>query len=247
MTTPIPEDHTVGEMKEETVFTLDPSQAVPEFVEAIPGQDPFAKIALKRKRAKIAKIVLSLIGIVLFTLLMLQYTKSPNSEPQKAKSNATVTTTNTEQIASLPLTSLYLNAPKVMPGVVTTSVLDDTITTSTNHSLTITRLPLEPASTACQVTQPTDFCIAARGNVAGTQIEIYYLKDAVHSRLFENPTDFNPITTPKGKSATLTIQIGEKKYPALIMAHEDSSGWMIISKNPDPMILAPILAITTLK
>lgn len=131
-----------------------------------------------------------------------------------------------------PLLELAVGAPEATPGAVTASVEGSTVVTTDNVALAVKNNTLSPIQIECSTTLTTDFCLAARGADSvdpAKTLDIYYLKDAAHSRIFENPTNFQQ-TTVAGSLAAASMEINlvaGKPTPVIVVVAPNSSGFMI--------------------
>lgn len=135
---------------------------------------------------------------------------------------------------SRPLLDAFPNAPEVTAGGVTTMVNENSIITSTSKYLSIKNVEIVGAQIECVVTQPTDFCLSARTlDTAKQEMDIYFLKDAAHSRMFENPSNFRTVDVPGATTAGVMeiALIGGKPTPIIVVVNSDSSGFMIALPN----------------
>lgn len=131
-----------------------------------------------------------------------------------------------------PLQELSAGAPTVSASKVTASVVGSTIVTTDNVSLSVKGVPLTGVQVACDTTLETDFCLVARGATpadATKMLDIYFFKDAAHSRIFENPSNFNKIEV-SGSLAAASMEInliGGKPTQVIVVVAANSSGFMI--------------------
>lgn len=131
-----------------------------------------------------------------------------------------------------PLLTLAAGAPSVEPGEVTASVVGSTVVTSDNISLTVRNSELSEVQIGCSTTLTTDFCLAARGADAkdpAKSVDVYFFKDAAHSRIFENPANFQE-TSVTGSLAAAAMEINlvsGKPTPVIVVVAPNSSGFMV--------------------
>jgi hypothetical protein len=206
-------------------------------------KDPtdFTDVALAAKRKRIAKvfgfsflIVAVIVGGGYFGLKT--FMGSQDSQ-QQAADQAVVQEENAASPTALtkpktPLRDLAKNAPAVEASKVTASVVGATVVTSDNISLTVANSKLTAVQIECSTTLPTDFCLAARGadSVDATKtLDVYFFKDAAHSRIFENPENFKPSSVSGALvSATMEINlVSGKPTPVIVVVAPNSSGFMI--------------------
>lgn len=186
----------------------------------------------ERKKLIRASLVVA-IAVVAFAIVVYfavsKYSDNSKPAPTPAATKATPTKGNTPKMVDKPLE--YSKAPKVQPGEVKVSVNGKTLSTSSGKSLKFTNV--EMVSTQCSTVQVTDFCLAAQSKDTKLGYDVYFVKDAVHSRLFEKPLNFEKVDV-KGSpsSGILTIQFSaDKQNPVLVTTNKDSSGWMIVVAN----------------
>jgi hypothetical protein len=91
---------------------------------------------------------------------------------------------------------------------------------------------LTEVKNGCTVTLATDFCLAARGADSvdpKKTVDVYYFKDAAHSRIFENPSNFKKVdVTGSLASAIMEIKlVSGKPTPVIAIVGHNSSGFMI--------------------
>lgn len=206
-------------------------------------KDPtdFTDVALVAKRNRIAKVV----GIALLVAAVIvgggyfglkAFVGSQESQ-QKAADQAITQEESPSSPTALskpkaPLRDLTKSAPAVEASKVTASVVGSTVVTSENVSLTVVNSKLTPVQVECSATLATDFCLAARGidsTDATKNLDIYFFKDAAHSRIFENPANFKPGSV-SGSLAAASMEINlvaGKPTAVVVVVAPNSSGFMI--------------------
>lgn len=206
-------------------------------------KDPtdFTDVALVAKRNRIAKVI----GIALLVAAVIvggsyfglrAFVGSQESQ-QKAADQAVTQEESPASPTSLtkpkaPLRDLTKSATSVEAGKVTASVVGSTIVTSDNVSLTVANNKLTAVQVECSATLVTDFCLAARGvdsTDAAKSLDVYFFKDAAHSRIFENPANFKPGAVP-GSLAAASMEINlvsGKPTAVVVVVAPNSSGFMI--------------------
>lgn len=206
-------------------------------------KDPtdFTDVALVAKRNRIAKVI----GIALLVAAVIvgggyfglkAFVGSQESQ-QKAADQAVAQEESPSSPTALtkpktPLRDLTKSATPVEAGKVTASVVGSTVVTSDNVSLTVVNTKLTAVQVECSATLATDFCLAARGvdsADATKNLDIYFFKDAAHSRIFENPANFKPASIP-GSLAAASMEINlvaGKPTAVVVVVAPNSSGFMI--------------------
>jgi hypothetical protein len=229
-----------GDSVEQEPFFFDPDA---EDISENFMKDPtdFTDVALVAKRKRIAKVVGSAILIVAVLVgggyFGLKTFMGSQDSQQKAadqivapKEDPALPTTAVKP--KTPLKDLVKGAPQVEAGKVTASVVGATIVTSDNVSLTVANSKLTGAQIECSATLITDFCLAARGSDAtdpNKNLDIYFFKDAAHSRIFENAENFKKVDVP-GSLAAASMEINlvsGKPTPVIVVVAPNSSGFMV--------------------
>lgn len=202
-----------------------------------------------RKRTRNLAIALGVFtaAILVIGLIIVNFTNNENDvpTPQPTPTKTTTSAPNKTNPATVinPLLDGFKAAPKVTAGEVIAEVKDNTITAGKNTLTFAAADKISPPSAPCKVTQPTDFCLAAQGKNDKAPFDIYYLKDAAHSRLFENPATFKKLTVANTPiTGILPLQMGEDKLPTAVLVNEDSSGWMVVTQGADPAALETFVA-----
>lgn len=218
-------------------------------------KDPFKKMR-RRKAMKILGLVIlffAVLGLVFFVALKyftesedtsttdpIQPAQTAPANPTQEDANSTEPPTETEPLepgeGTSPLEELYPDAPEVKAGEVTIALEDSKLVTSEGEEFWIEGAKLELPRFRCEVhMNPTDFCYAARGEVEGIGVDIYYLKDAVHSKLFYEPEYWTELTVENSDGAgLLPVELGDdNQFPTVVVLNENSSGWMAIFQDQD--------------
>jgi hypothetical protein len=238
-------------------------------------QDPqdFTDVTAVAKKRKLIKI-LSITGASLIVLVVGGYLgataffndtslTSETTKNEEVKVNPDGSIQKNER--NRPLLDAFPNAPKVGAGTTTVEVKKDTIVSSTGYSLTIKNQKLIQSETDCEANAPTDFCFAARTEIqvdeTATQSEtteetaetssninelnVYFFKDAAHSRIFENPEDFKKIEVPGASTAgIMTVDLAGDTSPTIVVVNNNSSGFMITLMGDSTLAEAEKLAAT---
>lgn len=196
-------------------------------------------VAEERRKKRIKTIALSALAIIFVAALVYgtYYLMTKDNKPDAAPKSTPTQTVSSEQASQVaaknPLGKLYPNTAKVEEGQVTVSVNKDGIAASSDgNTLKAKEGKLQSASDPCTLSQGDEFCLVASGNNKKQSYDVYYLRDAANSRLFENPKNFQKTTlSGAAAAATLKMSIGDKEFPALATLNRNSSGWMVIFKN----------------
>lgn len=244
------ETHEAYDPPEESIFkeaALDPQD------ESF-RQDPsdFSDLMARDTTMKRVKFLLSIVFVVavvgFFAWLGLQAFQP--EVPQEAPSPQATATTSTptpltpqkEAEENNPLLQAYPDAPTVIASTLTVALEGETATASNGASLTFTGSALTPASTACKVVDPTDFCLAGRLTHGDLKASLFFLKDAAHSRMFENPPTHEMVEVAGAQvAALLPLDLGAEDRPSLVVVHPDASGWIIMLEEGTPEALAALV------
>lgn len=197
----------------------------------------------ERQQKRIFKIVsvLIVLALILAGSFMLYTTVFSNNnevgETYFDKGQSLELQQSEDYIANInaPFYEMYPNAPIVEAGQILTQVDGKTITAGANV-LTFTNSEISSIINSCEVIQPTDFCLAGIAKFNNSDVNIYFMKDAVRSRLFENPALFEKFEVNGSPAAALVeIVMGTEKGNVLVVANKDSSGFMLALPNDMPM------------
>lgn len=135
-----------------------------------------------------------------------------------------------------PVTALYPEAPKVTKGEVAISIVDNTVETSNGEKFSLEGSELSAPTYSCRVEmEPTDFCLAASGEVGETVFNVYYLKDAAHSKLFQDPSYWMELEVAGSSGAGLLPLVtgSDSEFPTIVALNSNSSGWMAVFQEAD--------------
>lgn len=240
-----PEVEATPTLPEESAFYIEDDERINPAGDFLKDPTDFSDAVAKekvRKRNKKLAIALGVFTaiVVVLGLIVASFLNNKNDvplpPPTAPSPTASSNTVPTDPgVVVNPLLAEYKTAPKVNPGEVEAVVKENVITAGSNTISLGSAGKITGPSTSCKVTQPTDFCLAARGTSTSLNYDIYYLKDAAHSRLFENPASFKKISVQKSPvSAILPLQMGDKKLPTIVIVNDNSSGWMIVSQGSNP-------------
>lgn len=185
------------------------------------------------KKKSITNAVLGVLLLIVSVVGIVKFTSSDSAPPPAPSPSITPTQTATTNAAKpkLPLLDMYPSAPEVSEGTVKTAVKNDTIAVEPGGVLTLKGSKIINPVDPCSSTEITDFCLVGR-IVTDTPADIFFLKDAARSRLFENPKGFAPVKVPGSPAAaTLKLNLGENDASAFVVLNKNSSGWMIVPKG----------------
>lgn len=205
----------------------------------------YSDIVLKDKNKKRTMILVTIFfliiiigGAIFFILSLINSTEDnnsyvvPQSEVEYQQSNDYIENINK------PLEKLYPTAPTVEHRVIDVNVENGKIIAGENK-LTIKNVPIEKTEVGCEVTEPTDFCLAGLAKFDKQDINIYFMNDLINSRLFENPEQFKELSVEGSPAAAaIVIEMGGEKGVVLAVANTNSSGYMIAV--PDSMSMDQI-------
>ena len=198
---------------------------------------------------------LALAALIVWGFMVYQHTFSNDAVPAPSPTNSATASAHTS-IKSVA--ELYPHAPAVREGSEIAQVKghgSDARIIAGGWQLSIVGATISAAQEQCEVVRTTDFCLAATASLPqasqGTsaspqpspsssssessqpQVSIYRLKDAVHSRLFDNPTSVDKVTVKGSQAAAIvTLPSGKSTIRAIVIITKDSSGFMIMV-SPD--------------
>lgn len=131
-----------------------------------------------------------------------------------------------------PISELTMVLPPVTAAEIIVTTTAENIVAPNSKTLNIDKeiVKVQAPSQGCVVINPNDFCFAGNGTLVTDKIplEFYYLKDAAHSRMFDNATNFEEVTI-KGAAVAGTMNSGSdaNSLKLLTIINDDSSGFMI--------------------
>lgn len=135
-----------------------------------------------------------------------------------------------------PVQDLYPDAPTVRAGEVAITLNENTVETSDGDKFALEGSELELPTYICKVNmETTDFCLAAKGTVGETVFNVYYLKDAVNSKLFQDPNYWVELEVAGSSGAgLLPLPMGaDSEFPTIVALNSNSSGWMAVFQEAD--------------
>lgn len=150
-------------------------------------------------------------------------------EPSTNTPNTSETTAPAPETPTLPLLSLIETPKDTSKAQVKVEIGQNSISTTAGTTANFGNSTTTPPDTNCLVRAASDFCYAAELKTDKTTAHIYFMKDAAHSRIFENPKNFQK-TSVNGATAaaTMNVSVGsENNKPVLAIVFEDMSGLMI--------------------
>lgn len=221
--------------------------------------DPAKEEVRKQKTRKLLGIlgglviVAILVVIVIWAVNKANETKQNNMTPPSPSASATMDESTSP--AELEMTAMqreYPNAPKVESGQTTMKVEGNIITASNGNSIALPEtFTMGKTNNNCDMKMNTDFCLIANGTYGENEqpnIDIYYFKDLVHTKLFEEPEKFE-LFEKEGSpvSAHTTLKVGDSTIPATTIALEDSSGWVITQSDTKDTVSTDLINGITLK
>ena len=216
------------------------------------GEEKTVKEKPKKNFRWILYLVYILLGAAFIVCGMilareLEGIKNPEPSPQPSVTQTAPQPKPSETPSGTAMQNLYPDAPAVRSGEVQISIQNNSISTSygTQISFNDAVKILDPKN-KCTVSQPTDFCIVTEIESQKKLQQVFFFKDAVHAKIFENPEHFEQLDFPNAKAALTTVMIGDKQVPAIVIVHKDSSGWVITQEDGTP-IAKELLKMITLK
>lgn len=189
----------------------------------------------KKRRARIAVIAASIVVVLALSIIVFKIFTTDDSSGNTAATpspSANSTDTAAPRNDKNPIVSLYPQAPVVVAKQVSVGIANGTIKATDGTSLILKGAKLTPPAQQCRITDPTEFCLVATGSGSGVGFDLYYLKDAAHSRLFENPASFTKVSVANSPAAgVVPINTGKENAQAGVIVNPNSSGWMIVAES----------------
>lgn len=149
---------------------------------------------------------------------------APVKEPEEYTPDYTEATLPTQQL---------IESPSEVPNSITAFVEGESIQTSEGTTITFNNAGITATVNECVVERASDYCHVAEINSSGTEYYVYFLKDAVNSRFFENAQDFE-VTDVEGIPAAATMVITSmngSETPVLLLVEQSGSGMMVFSTD----------------
>lgn len=198
------------------------------------------------KKSKVNIILFIIIVVVAFVVIGLVFGIGINGKSKAKNSPSPVESSPNSQYQAMegPLEKVFTNAP--VPNVSTTTVSmspdGKNFTTSDGAILTV---PVDgdqsglrsftSANPPCSVSTESDFCLAATTvDGSGKEMNMFFFKDIVHSRFFDNATN-DKIMTDGTIRGSMTISLNGKVTPVYVYAFDNSSGIMLTAVDGSPI------------
>lgn len=193
------------------------------------------------KRIKfIGGIVIGAIIVTALAFVFFKFSLPDESTPTPTEPESNTTQSGEQQSGTAqtekPLLETVQNPPEIgaSSSKVSSTVIDNGFETNEKQGFTVTDAKTTAAQETCEVQGSTDFCYAGEMALKDNTYNVYLLRDALHSRFFENPENFKAYTD-KGTSltvATMKINLdGSTPTDILVIVNKDGSGFMITSTN----------------
>lgn len=222
----------------------DPDDMFEEMYESSNTSDmrDFAGEKKKREQRKFMITIVSLVSLFLIATIGVSYYffnehKQNENKAQEVVASESIKTAEVtlkpSQSAPAPKTesamiALTPNAPEVLPGESKATIATNSIQTTDNKILSFNNINLEGSIKECAVTDPIDFCYV--GKTTDINSNIYYLKDAVNSRFFQDAENVQPIEVVGALSAaTMDIDFSGQKSRVIVIVADNGSGFMIVT------------------
>ena len=177
-----------------------------------------------------------IIGLAVLVINVLASQKANNPNPDSAVSTEAVTETSPTPVTppKNPLSASLPTPIKTITGKID-SQATDTIFKAGDMTLTVRGAKITGAVTSCSVVDPTDFCLAGNATLGEKTAQVYLMKDAANSRLFENPSNFQQLTVPGAvTAASMNVAlIGNTPTPIIVVVASNGSGYMLTLPDTD--------------
>lgn len=204
----------------------------PDVEGAGPAPAPEALAGSKRKRSRKPFVfALAAVAIVALATVGVIYAQDREAEepPTAPTPTPTVEQDEVNYTPKNPVADGYKDAPEVKPGALTASVTSGVLAVDNGVEL---KLPgkASSAQNQCVVNKPTDLCLAARGETSTTSYDVYLLKDAAHSKLFQNPTKFASLALANSPVSGILTTTDSSGAPLtmLVIVDKSSTGFMVL-------------------
>ena len=194
----------------------------------------------------VALIILAFAGYALSRPVQIQEVyETPESVTQSSQSSSE--TVAPAPSLSNPMKEASSDFPVVEPGLVSVSVDKNTLSATGANSLLVfaDSVTVQGSSAPCEVNQTDDFCLAATGKIGEEPITVFFLKDAVRSRIFENSVDFKELKIPNASiSASMKNGVDKDSASLLVLGNKDGSGWLLrFSPNLKVETVTPLVEV----
>lgn len=213
--------------------------------------DPTDFVEREQRSKRIKGIIISLFSIAVLLLfafgiyLVMEEgnetgvtTTAPSStstSPTEQTEEEILENTKTNVTIEKPLLSIVPNPLDVISEEVFIETGETGFTTSTDINIVFEDAVIEGAQHECSVASIVDLCFAGTVTMGENTSYIYYLKDAAHSNLFENPENFVEVDV-NGATASALMDIklsSQDKEKVLAIVFGDMSGLMITFDNSE--------------
>lgn len=212
--------------------------------------DPTDFVEREERSKRIKGIIISLSAIAVLLLfaygiyLVMQESEpvAPTPTPSSTSISPTEQTkeeilenTETNVTIEKPLLSIIPNPVDVTSGEVSIEAGETGFTTSNDINIVFEDAVIEGAQYECSVSSIVDLCFAGTVTIGENTSYVYYLKDAAHSNLFENPENFVEVDI-NGATASALMDIklsSQDKEKVLAIVFSDMSGLMITFDNSE--------------
>ena len=214
-----------------------------EIVTSTTDHTDFVEKDQQKKTLKAIGVALGaivVIGALIFGVYLLMIEKEDSVEEPISDPSISVTETPTDTPSSTgdtdkpvdpktPLLSLIPEVSNVKPSEAKIEAGETSFITTSGIIASFSDAKITGADADCIVTNTSDFCYAGTVKIEDNTAQVYYLKDAAHSRFFENPENFKKVEVQGAEaSATMNVSISsEEKQTILVVVFEDMSGVMI--------------------
>lgn len=196
--------------------------------------------AQKEKNKKLWKVIaifatVGILGLALLfgTLSILEH-KTEREEPETTETQKPKETEKAHNDSTNPIEESITNPPEVKPGESKAETKDTNFITTDEIKLNIKGSKLKDTQIECIVKNTTDFCLAGYAEVRDIKTNVYYLKDAAHSRLFEAAENFQKQEVEGALTAgTMTINLSGQT-PIIAIVAENGSGFIITLPDDNP-------------
>lgn len=215
--------------------------------EILTSTNDYTDFVEKDRRKKVLKalgIVLGsivVVGALIFGVYLLMSENEATYENTSPEPSVSVTETPTDSPSDdsdnsdapinpkTPLLSLIPEVSDVKTSEVKIEAGETSFITTSGITASFSDAKITGADANCTVTNAPDFCYAGNVKIEDNKAQVYYLKDAAHSRFFENPENFKKVEVQGAEaSATMNVSISsDEKQTILVVVFEDMSGIML--------------------
>lgn len=182
-------------------------------------------------------VITILLGALLFVCWLLLKSEQSSTIEAPAEELVEVQSDSEEEVVDdsipqsfeNPVKSLTEEFSPVEPGKVEVVVDKDNLVASPGSVLSLDpSLGLKAPEMDCVVENKGDFCLGGIAKLKDSQLDLFFLKDAVNNRLFDEATNFETVTV-KGASKAFSMILGDDSdsKAVLLLVNKDGSGFMI--------------------